>query len=146
MGVADADRPLTERGIRDARLAGAELAAHASAPDLVRCSTALRTRQTIREVAGRIGAEIRVDVEHSLYTGDEDTVLDLIRQTDDAVGTLLVVGHNPTAHGLVWRLLADEQVNRFPPGAFAIIELPSAWATTMPASGVLRRFWTPDLR
>ena len=44
--LADADRPLTQRGHADAAAAGAWLAARGYRPDLVLCSPAKRTRQT----------------------------------------------------------------------------------------------------
>ena len=44
--LADAERPLTDRGRRDAAAVGRWLAARDLRPDLVLCSTSLRTRQT----------------------------------------------------------------------------------------------------
>ena len=46
-GVADHERPLAPRGIREAALAGNWLRAHAPGVDAVLCSTATRTRQTL---------------------------------------------------------------------------------------------------
>src|ERR1700712_4658208 len=46
-GVADHERPLAPRGIREAALAGDWLRAHAPAVDAVLCSTATRTRETL---------------------------------------------------------------------------------------------------
>ena len=46
-GVADHDRPLAPRGIREAGLAGDWMRAHAPAVDAVLCSTATRTRETL---------------------------------------------------------------------------------------------------
>ena len=46
-GVADHDRPLAPRGERQAALAGAWISQHLPPVDLVLCSTAERTRQTL---------------------------------------------------------------------------------------------------
>ena len=46
-GVADHDRPLAPRGIREAGLAGDWLRANTPAIDAVLCSTATRARQTL---------------------------------------------------------------------------------------------------
>ena len=45
-GKPDHDRELSDRGLRDARAAGAWLREEGLVPDLVICSTAVRTRQT----------------------------------------------------------------------------------------------------
>ena len=45
--VGDHERPLAQRGIREAALAGDWLRVHAPAVDAVLCSTATRTRQTL---------------------------------------------------------------------------------------------------
>ena len=45
-GVADIDRPLGPRGVRDAVTLGGWLLGQGLLPDLVVCSTAARTRQT----------------------------------------------------------------------------------------------------
>ena len=80
-GVADEDRPLTERGHADAAAAGAWLAARGYRPDLVLCSPAKRTRQTWRAVAlalaGSDQAEVRY--EPDLYHGGVAEALGLVR-------------------------------------------------------------------
>ncbi len=95
--LADADRPLTQRGHADAAAAGAWLAARGYRPDLVLCSPAKRTRQTWRGVsvalAGSAAPEVRF--EPALYYGNVDEALDLIRQVPATVSSVLLVGHNP---------------------------------------------------
>ena len=67
-GMADADRPLTERGLRDARAAGRWLAQQAL-PELVLCSPARRTRQTWQAVAEQLPAQAvpQVRYEPTIY-------------------------------------------------------------------------------
>lgn len=99
-GPVDIDRPLTGRGRADAAAAGAWLAARRHAPDLVICSPAKRTRQTWHGVAVGLaesgGAGPAVRYERRAYDGDAADLLALVRAAGDAVGTLLVVGHNPS--------------------------------------------------
>src|ERR671921_212111 len=54
LDVDDHERPLSGRGRRDAVAIGQELAKRGIRPDLVLCSTAVRTRETWEE-AGRGG-------------------------------------------------------------------------------------------
>jgi phosphohistidine phosphatase len=102
-GVADVDRPLTARGHADAGAVGAWLAHRGYRPELVICSPSKRTRQTwhgvalgLAEAAGDDPPAPEVDYRGEVYDGDEDDILDLIQGVDDAVGTLMIIGHNPS--------------------------------------------------
>ena len=91
-GVADHDRPLAARGVREAALAGDWLRAHAPAVDAVLCSTATRTRETL----ARTRIEAPVSYVDRLYDATPGTVIDEINGVDSDVETLLVIGHEPT--------------------------------------------------
>jgi phosphohistidine phosphatase len=97
-GVADLDRPLTERGHADAAAAGAWLVSRGYAPDLVLCSPAKRTRQTWHGVAlaltGSRAPEVRY--ERVLYDDGVEQIINLLRKLPDEVGTVLLIGHNPS--------------------------------------------------
>jgi phosphohistidine phosphatase len=96
-GVADIDRRLTGRGHADAAAAGAWLAAHGYTPDLVLCSPAKRTRQTWHGVALALTARApEVRYESGLYEDGVREALELLKGVPDEIGTVLLVGHNPT--------------------------------------------------
>jgi phosphohistidine phosphatase len=90
--IADIDRPLTPRGRDDARAAGAWLRLHGYRPDLVLCSPARRARETC-EALGLTDSPTRYD--RSLYEASEGDLLSAVTETDDAVGVLMLIGHNP---------------------------------------------------
>ena len=92
-GVADHDRPLAPRGIREAALAGDWLRSTVPAIDAVLCSTATRTRQTLE----RTGIEAPVTFVDRIYDATPGIVLGEINAVDDGVQTLLVIGHEPVA-------------------------------------------------
>ena len=97
----DTERPLSERGHADARVAGEWLAAENLVPDLVLCSPALRTRETWADVAAALAGAAApsappVEFQHSLYEEGAEAMLRTISQVRTEVRTLLVVGHNPT--------------------------------------------------
>lgn len=91
--ATDIERPLTPRGRRDAAAAGAWLRRAGLTPDAVLCSTAVRTRQTLAELG--VG-DIPVVYEQRIYAGPATDTLELVRQVEASVSTLLLVGHNPT--------------------------------------------------
>lgn len=147
-GTRDHDRPLAERGRNAAALVGRYLQQETLVPDLVLCSSALRTCETLARLD--LPARVEVVVTHDLYLAHPRTVLDLVRAVDDAVSTLMVVGHNPTTHELALDLAgggdADgiERLGRkFPTGALAVLGLGGPWADTAAGAATLERFVAP---
>lgn len=131
-GVADHDRPLAPRGIKQAGLAGDWLRANAPTVDGVLCSTATRTRETLLNT--RIDAPVRYS--ERLYATTPGTMIDEINTVDDGVNALLVIGHEPTmstlALGLggagVTNTSAAERISvKFPTSAIAVLTVPCAW-------------------
>ena len=139
-GVADHQRPLAERGIREAALVGDWLRTSVSPVDAVLCSTATRTRQTLERTG--IGAPVQyVD---RIYESTPGIVIDEINgvaeRFGDAAGdptTLLVVGHEPVMSALALGL-ADETsskgpvaaaiLEKFPTSAVAVLRTDRPWA------------------
>lgn len=138
LGMADADRPLTARGRRDAAAAGDHLRDLGLAPRLVLCSPSVRTRQTLEAL--RIGGGSTVSYERRIYQNDVDLLLDLIRTVD--AESVLLIGHNPALHQLVADLGAPE-LDRFPTSACAVLTVEDAWADLAPGGAVLSSYWTP---
>lgn len=104
-GVPDDRRPLSPRGHADAHAAGAWLATRA-VPELVLCSPTKRTRQTWHAVAANLppGADPEVRYERRLYLGGAEELLQLVRETEDTVSSVLLIGHNPTLSQLAFDL------------------------------------------
>lgn len=99
----DAERHLTQRGAEDAARLGAHLAAHGLLPDLVLCSSAARTRETLQH----LGATLPTILSEKLYLASAGDMLAQLQQTEDAAQHVMIIGHNPGMHELVVRLMAD---------------------------------------
>ncbi len=140
-GLADAERPLTGRGERDARRAGETLRSLGLVPDLVLCSPSVRTRRTAELALAELAPAAPVDFNRDIYEACADDLLDLVRGTLPDVGTLLLVGHNPGVHELVMGLTTREGDSGFTPGAFAVIEVAGDWAELRSGHAVTR--WNP---
>jgi phosphohistidine phosphatase len=134
LGLADHERPLAERGRRDAAAMGGFLRAEGLEPDLVLCSTALRTRQTLEG----LGLDAPVRFERSIYTGDGYDLLTLVNLVEEEFRTVLLVGHNPAVHELVI-IAGNASVEEFPTCALGVIEL-EEWRAR---GGVLLDYRTP---
>ncbi|MEV6767710.1 histidine phosphatase family protein [Nocardia sp. NPDC051030] len=145
-GVADHERPLAPRGRREAGLAGDWLRETQPAIDAVLCSTSTRTRETL--IATGITAP--VSFEKSIYDASPHTLIELVQFTDDAVETLLMIGHSPGMPWTAWELAAnrsspaaEELSAKFPTSALAVIEFDRPWAAADPGTGELVRFHVP---
>jgi phosphohistidine phosphatase len=147
-GVPDHDRPLAPRGIREAGLAGDWLRANAPAIDAVLCSTATRARQTL----DKTGIDAPVRYSERLYGASPGTMIEEINETADDIGTLLVVGHEPTMSELALILADDDGTDvaavvrisaKFPTSAIAVLTLPGAWKGLEPGRATLTRLEVP---
>ena len=146
---SDVERQLTDRGHADAEEAGAWLALRGISPEDALVSGAARTVQTWEDVATGAGWELEVaQYVDALYTAGTDTALDLVRETDAGVGTLVVIGHNPTI-ALLAQLLDDGEgeeeagnamVAGFPTSAVAVFSYDGDWADLEEAGATLVDF------
>jgi phosphohistidine phosphatase len=133
---SDHERVLTDRGASDAGEAGAWLVRTGTTPDRALVSDAARTRGTWEALAGGAGWDLAAEYDASLYAAGPETALDLVRETDEAVGTLVVVGHNPTM-AYVAQMLDDGDGDAdavaamnegFPASAVAVFAVEGPWA------------------
>ncbi|WP_431956347.1 SixA phosphatase family protein [Nocardia lijiangensis] len=145
-GVGDHERPLAPRGLREAGLAGEWLRTTQPPIDAVRCSTAVRTRETLAAT----GVTAPVVYERGIYEASPRTLIELIQLSDDDVETLLMIGHAPGMPWTAWELAANrtsdqavELSRKFPTSAMAVLEFDRPWADIDPGTGELVRFHIP---
>ncbi|MGV9613722.1 SixA phosphatase family protein [Nocardia xishanensis] len=145
-GVGDHERPLAPRGLREAGLAGEWLRTTQPPIDAVRCSTAVRTRETLAAT----GVTAPVVYERGIYEASPRTLIELIQLSDDDVETLLLIGHAPGMPWTAWELAANRTSNqavelskKFPTSAMAVLEFDRPWCDIDPGTGELVRFHIP---
>ncbi|MDH4353087.1 MAG: histidine phosphatase family protein [Actinomycetota bacterium] len=147
-GVPDARRPLSDRGARDAPEAGRRLAERLGVPDLVLVSTATRTQQTWAAAQTAFPHPPHHRAEHLIYDASVDDLLLLIRSLDEAVGTAVLVGHNPGLEEAAFALSGDRSdpdavramSQKFPTSALAVLSVELPWAHVVPGSARLESF------
>ena len=93
--LADHERPLNTRGQAEAPVMGKAMTKHGLDPDLVLCSTARRTRDTLALVLPELKTEPKVIYEDGLYHGTSAEMLGILHEVGAGVGQVLLVGHNP---------------------------------------------------
>ncbi len=94
-GLDDHDRPLNPRGRKAAARMGAHIAGLPAQPDLVLCSTAVRTRETWALLAPALPTAPKVQYLETLYLASPRDIVGCINAVDGDPEALLVVGHNP---------------------------------------------------
>jgi phosphohistidine phosphatase len=98
--LADHDRPLNDRGLRDAPVLAGRLAATGFRPDVLLSSTALRARTTARFFAEALGVES--ELRDELYGAPARTLLATAAATGAA--RVLLVAHDPGMSSLAGAL------------------------------------------
>jgi phosphohistidine phosphatase len=143
-GLPDHDRPLNGRGQDAAALVGRHLRREGFRPDLVLCSSATRTQQTLHLLDLPEGNEVIID--DRIYGAPAPDLLSCISEVPDRYQTVLLIGHNPGVEDLARMLDRDglDSVEKFPTAAVAVLDLPiGAWREITAGAGRLDVFFTP---
>ncbi len=151
----DEDRVLVARGRRDAADMAQYFVSRGHACELVLCSTAARTRETLSIFKPVACAGARVILSEDLYLAEAPDILALLRSLDDKVGSVMVIGHNPGLAELCLMMslpppsVEQEARHRrmrekFSTSSLAVIGFDvAAWGGLRPGSGVLEDFMRP---
>lgn len=118
----DWQRPLNDRGRRDAPRVGEWLRGRSRQPDAIITSDAVRARTTAEAVAKAAGYAGAIVIEPSLYHATPQAVIEVLNGVAGAAQTVLIVGHNPGLEDLVRRLTGE--YHAMPTAALIELELP----------------------
>lgn len=139
----DHERPLNERGRRDAPRIGALLAEHGLVPDLILSSTSTRTRETVALLVDALGAEPDTRFVDELYLASPQQLLAAAATAPAHCATVLVVAHNPGLGDLVSHFAG--RYERMPTAAVARVEVEvDDWAgLDARTPGTVSALWRP---
>lgn len=150
--LSDFDRPLSPRGERTARLIGSYMRVHGIEPELVLCSTARRTVETLGLVRAELASAPKLLQEDGLYLASAARLLARIREVAKGTRNVMIVGHNPGLHALALDLVAAgrrediaELARKLPTGGLVVIGFTEkSWKDVQAARGGLRLFVKPS--
>ncbi len=142
----DHDRPLNDRGRRDAPRMGRLIQRQNLIPDTVLTSTANRARRTAELAIEAWGQPTALTPIENLYLAAPGVYLIWLGQLDsqeDPTDRVMVVGHNPGVEELVTLLSGARE--RMPTAALARIDLPiDSWPEVVSGvEGTLVDLWRP---
>jgi phosphohistidine phosphatase len=129
-GIRDHERPLAERGRRQAAAAGGIL--NAKQVEMALASTATRAMET----AQLANVPVAVLGKPELYNASVTRLRAVIARIPEYVNNVLIVGHSPGIPDLV-RLIADERSDStardlvrysFPPGTLVGLDFIDSWS------------------
>jgi phosphohistidine phosphatase len=116
--LPDKDRPLNDRGKRDAAKMGGRLAKYDVKPDLILSSSARRALTTAQLIAKKLDYKLKnIVVDDRLYAVEADDLLGAIRKLGDKPKRVMLFGHNPELTELANRL--SNKITRMPTCAVA---------------------------
>ena len=144
----DFERPLTDRGNKDASRIGCWIQEHDWLPDQIICSPAKRVKQTVDHLCQQIGIDSRtVKYDKLIYEADQNHLLNVLKETNSLTTRLLMVGHNPSFSDLLNFLCSDSThptVGRsMSSAALAVITLKAPWSALDQGSGELMSLIQP---
>jgi phosphohistidine phosphatase len=150
-GVADEERPLSDRGRKAAPIIGAYMAREKLIPDLALISPARRAQETWQLVREILPDGIADREAVGIYEVPADTILAAIQTVKPGIRTLLMVGHNPGMEDLASLLATEGDVDamarmteKFPTAGLAVIDFDlEGWNEVAAGTGYLERFVTP---
>lgn len=149
---SDHERPLADRGRKDAPVAGRWLAGSGIRPDLALVTTAARGRETWKLMAPELPQRPKTVYEERLYEASLGELIAVINETSDDVGDLLLLSGNPAIHGAADALAGEAEgdllprMNRsgFPTASIAVLTFTGSWKAVEHGVANLVAFWAPN--
>jgi phosphohistidine phosphatase len=133
--VEDYERPLSRRGREVARHIGKYLPVKLGPIDLVLCSSARRTRETLDLALSEFSPRPRILIEDELYLASSAKLMSRLRRLKSGDVSVLIIGHNPGLQELALALADDNSPDfralasgKFPTAACASFAVPPEWS------------------
>ena len=122
-GLSDRQRPLAERGLRDAPLMGERFSARGEHLERIISSPALRAHTTAQLFAEAIGFPCSdVVVEDDLYFLGSGSIGDVILSQDDQLQSIMLVFHNPDITHFVNSIDYEVNIDNVPTSGLVKLE------------------------
>lgn len=149
--LPDRERPLAARGIADAPLMGRAITERGIDPELVLCSSARRTVDTLSLVLPELKVEPSVVYEDALYHASAAEMLHRLRDVQPGANRVMMVGHNPDIQRLALDLIGsgpkhmrNHLMEKYPTAGLVVINFTAGlWSSVDINSGALNQFLVP---
>ena len=142
--LSDHDRPLNNRGKKNAPEMGLRLKHLGILPDVMISSSANRALTTAREIASAIGyPQENITITRDLYHAGENNILHMLHSLDNSYNSVMIFGHNP---GFTWfaNALGDLDIDNIPTAGIVSLQFDvDSWFQLAYGKGKLEFFDYP---
>ena len=144
--LQDFDRPLNDRGFSNAPEMGKRLHKQGIQVDLIVASPSKRTTQTIELIAKEIKYDFeKIQWDSTIYRCTANALLQSINRVDDAINSVMFVGHNPSITQMANFLQTDSTFSEVPTGGVVAIRFQTSdWESVSSKNAQLLFFMRPD--
>ena len=132
--LADHDRPLAPRGEKALRGLREHLSRAEHPPDVVLCSSARRTVDTLDGIRAALPKQASIDVTDELYLANTNTLLTRLHGLNGKVRCAMLIGHNPGIEDLALLLVGSGDAGlraqlaaKLPTGALVALSFDGRW-------------------
>ena len=148
----DFDRPLNARGLKAAPLVGRWMSDNGLAPDLIICSGARRTRETLGLILPFQRGDQDIHIEDGIYGADgAHDLLGRVHSLGKGPAQVMIIGHNPALQELVLTLCGSGDADdlkqialKYPTASLAEIQFSvTDWSKVSEGGGALVTFVMP---
>ncbi len=145
--ISDHDRPLAEKGIKTAPIMGKFAKKEKLIPDKIICSTAVRARQTLDLFIKTAGIKVETEYNECIYSQDKTKIIKIIQSQEDALRSIMIVGHNPDLEELVEYFTGETfPYPKFSTAGIAVLEFNvDSWKKVEEKKGKLVIFKSPKM-
>ena len=109
----DFDRPLHNKGLKDAEIIGNTLAKKSTTFDIILSSPAKRAITTANIIANKMKLNKCIKEDERIYTSTSNTLFNIILSLNNSINLIAIIGHNPTLH-ILSEQLSREKFIKFP--------------------------------
>ncbi len=144
--LKDYDRPLNQRGLRDAPFMGQFIAEKYESTDLIISSTANRAFTTATYFAEAFGIDKDdIQTEKSLYHAYEEEVYEVIANLDEEIKSAFIFGHNPTFTSIA-NNFSEDYIDNVPTCGIIVLESEAkTWTAVHKKNTKLIAFYYPKM-
>jgi phosphohistidine phosphatase len=141
--LADHERPLKKRGKKDSKLIAKVIKKKDLIPDLILCSSAVRTKETVEVLADVLDYDGEIIYSDELYMGEPQDFVNALKDLDEKYETVLIVGHNPGLEAYLQ--IIDGEIEAVPTGGlgYLVLVLDDWKDISLDTMGDLIGFWKP---
>lgn len=149
LSLNDFERPLNERGKRDAPRMAQLLKQHGIVPHSIVSSPARRAKKTAQIFADNLfGDDSMIGYVSEIYEASLTDLMAITKKTDEKIECCMLVGHNPGMTDFANALLQDRKqyIENIPTSGIVVLKLDlDSWKSLTTGSASLLHFLYPAL-